>query len=178
MTVMKRRAHTVVLALAWASVACTPTFDWREVRPEGAGLTTLFPCKPVGLVRRIMLADTAVEMTLYACSTGGATYAVSFADIGDPQRIERVLAELAAAAARNVGSTASPAVTPLRIDGMTPNARAVRQAFAGQLGDGQRVQEHVAVFARGTRVFQATVVGAKLDGDAVDTFFGALRLSA
>jgi len=178
MVLMNRRALLVVLALACATAACTPTLDWREVRPEGAGLTTLFPCKPAGLARRIVLADTAVEMTLYACSTGGATYAVGFADIGQPQRIERALAELSAAAARNIGSTGSAAVTPLRVDGMTPNPQAARQALAGQLGDGQRVQEHVAVFARGTRVFQATVVGAKLDGDAVETFFGALRLSA
>ena len=59
---------------------------------------------------------------------------------------------------------------------MTPAPQAVRQALSGQLDDGRRVQEQVAVFVRGTRVFQATVVGAKLDTDAVETYFGALRL--
>jgi hypothetical protein len=59
---------------------------------------------------------------------------------------------------------------------MTPNPRAGRQALFGQLGDGRQVEVQVALFVRGTRVFQATMVGARLDADAIETFFGSLRL--
>lgn len=175
---MKPRALTLVLAQACAAAACSPALDWREVRPEGSGLQALFPCKPAGHVRKVTLVGTAVEMTLYACTAGGATYAVGFADIGQPQRVERALAELSAAAARNIDSKGAHAVAPLRVEGMTPNPQAARQAFAGQLGDGRRVEEQVAVFARGTLIYQATMVGAKLEIDAIETFFGALRLPA
>ncbi|MDP1690353.1 MAG: hypothetical protein Q8L49_00025 [Burkholderiaceae bacterium] len=173
---MKQRALTLVLALACAAAACAPTLDWRELRPEGSGLLALFPCKPAGHARQLALAGVAVEMRLYACTAGGATYAVGFADIGQPQWVERALAELWAAAARNIDSNGSHAVVPLRIQGMTPNPQAGRQAFAGRLADGRRVEEQVAVFVRGTLVFQATMVGAQLDIDAIETFFGALRL--
>lgn len=165
------------LVVACASAACTPTLDWRDVRPEASGLMALFPCKPASHARRLPLVGVSVEMSLFACSVGGVTYALGFADVGEPQRVGPALAELAAAAARNVGAEGSHITLPLRIDGMTPQPQATRQVFAGRLGDGQRVEEQVAVFARGTRVFQATVVGAQLDLQAVETFFGALRLS-
>lgn len=168
---MKSRVLTLVLAC----VACTPTLNWREVRPEG-GLLALFPCKPVSHSRQLSLAGTTVEMTLLACSAGGATFAVGSADLGQPQSVEAALAQLWASAARNIGAVGSHAAAPLRVAGMTPNPQAGRQAFAGRLADGQQVEEHVAVFARGTRVFQATALGAKLDIDTLETFFGALRL--
>lgn len=116
-------------------------------------------------------------MTLYACAAGGATYAVGFADVGQGQPVGPALAALWAAAARNIGSKGSHALAPLRGEGMTAHPQAGRQAFAGALGDGQRLEEQVAVFTRGTRVFQATMVGPKLDGEAVEMFFGALRLN-
>lgn len=173
---MTLRAGFALLTLACVASACAPVLDWREVRPEGGGLLALFPCKPAGHVRRIVLAETAVEMTVYACAAGGATYAVAFADLNDAQRVERGLSALAEAAARNIGATLSADVLPARVPGMTPNPRAQRLSLVGRLADGQPVQEQVAVFSRGTRVYQATVVGARLSGEAIDMFFGALRL--
>ncbi len=173
---MKARAMTAGLILACANVACAPTLDWREVRPESSGLVALFPCKPAGNTRQLRIVGVTVEMSLFSCSAGGATYAVAFADIGQPQLIGQALDELAAAAARNIGAMGSHAIAPSHIEGMTPNPHTGRQAFAGQLGDGRRVEEQVAVFSRGMRVFQATMVGEKLDVQAVETFFGALRL--
>lgn len=175
---MRPRALTRVLATACTLAACTPTLDWRDVRPDGAGLLALFPCKPDGHTRRLVLAGTTVEMTLYACSAGDATYAVGFADIGQPYQVEAVLAELSAAAARNIGSTGSTEPVPLHVDGMTPNPMASRWALSGQRADGRRVEMHVGLFVRGTRVFQATMVGARLNADEVETFFGALRLQS
>jgi len=170
------RAVTAVLAFACVALACTPALDWREVRPQGAGLLALFPCKPAGHVRQIVLAEIPVEMTIYACSAGGATYAVGFADLGQAQQVERGLVALAEAAARNIGSAPAAQAAPARVPGMTPNPQAQRFSLAGRLADGRPVQEQVAVFSRGTRVYQATVVGAELGADAIDSFFGALRL--
>lgn len=172
---MTLRAVPAVLALACV-LACTPVLDWRDVRPPGAGLVALFPCKPAGHARRIVLADTPVEMTIYACSAGGATYAVGFADLGQPAQVGRGLSALAEASARNIGSALAADTAPVSVPGMTPNPQAQRLSLTGRLADGRPVQEQVAVFSRGTRVYQATVVGVQLQADAVDAFFGALRL--
>lgn len=161
----------------WASGACSPALDWREVRPAGSGLLALFPCKPASHARRLPLAGAQIEMSLYACTAAGTTYAVAFADVGQPQRVDPALAEMAAAAARNIGAADVAPAEPLRIEGMTPYARSGRQLLAGRLADGSTVQEHVAVFARGSRVFQATVVGPTLEREAVEMFFTSLRLA-
>ncbi len=174
---MSRRAKALIFSLLCAAGACTPTLDWRDVRPQGAVLQALFPCKPDVHARQVALAAVVVEMILYACSAGGATYAVGFADIGNAQRVEAALAQLWAAAAGNIDAKGAHAVAPLRIEGMAPDGQAVRQAFAGRLADGQQVQEQAAVFARGTQVYQVTMVGHQLDADAIETFFGALRLT-
>jgi hypothetical protein len=178
MTAMQARAHSVLLSLAAAATACTPVLDWRELRLDGAGLVALFPCRPDRQVRRLALAGAVVEMSLWACSAGGATYAVGFADVGDPQRVAVALDELAASASRNIGSIGPLATAPLRVPGMTPNSQARRETLAGQMTDGPRVHEQMLVFARGARVYQATIVGPRLDDEAVEMYFGALRLPA
>jgi hypothetical protein len=159
-------------ALLWA--ACTPTLDWREVRPEGSGALVLMPCKPSSMTRNVRLAGGTVALSLSACSAGGSTWAIGFADVGDPTRVTAALDELESAARANLA--AGPAqVLPMTVAGATPNPASKRVQFSGRLGDGTPVQEQVAVFVHGTRVFQATVLGPQLPAEDVETFFGSLR---
>jgi hypothetical protein len=161
-------------ACALLAGACSPTFDWREVRPEGSGATLLMPCKPNSMVRSVRLAGDTVALTLSACTAGGQTWAIASADIGDPARVTAALDELESAARTNLAG--GPAQTlALAVAGATPNPASRRVQFSGRLGDGTVVQEQVAVFARGTRVFQATVLGPQLPAEGVETFFGSLR---
>jgi hypothetical protein len=166
----------LLLAAAVVTAACSPTLNWREVRPAASGATALFPCKPAHQTRKLMLAGAAVEMTLHACSAGGTTWALGFADLGDPARVAAALAELADAATRNVAA-ARTGGRALEVPGMTPNPQAQRLVLIGERPDGSAVRNHVALFSKGTWVFQATVVGAEPPADAVETFFGALRLT-
>lgn len=171
------RAPRIAAALAAAgAVACTPTLDWREVRPTGSNAQLMFPCKPAGHARQVAMAGTQVEMAVFACTAGESTYALAFADTADPARVTPALAELASAASANLQSGGPTDSSPARVPGMTPNDRAARWQLAGRLPDGRAVREHVAVFAHGTRVYQATVIGARPDAEAVETFFGALRV--
>ena len=48
--------------------------------------------------------------------------------------------------------------------------------LTGKRPDGTPVVEHLAVFARGARVYQAMVVGDRPDTDAVSTFFDGLKV--
>ncbi len=161
-------------ACALAAAACTPTLDWRETHPQGSGATVLLPCKPTVQTRSVRLAGQAVQLALHACMAGGATWAVAVADMADPALVGTALDELRRAAASNLD--ASPVRTlALAVPGATPNPSSTRVLINGRLRDGSAVQEQVAVFTRGTLVFQATVIGLKLPDDGVDTFFGSLR---
>ena len=162
--------------LGMALLACTPALDWREVRPTGAGITLLFPCKPDSHARQVRLGADTVRLELHACSAAGATWALAFADVADPTRVGPALTELRSAAARNVEAS-DPVLLKLEVDGATPNPASQRLQLRGSMPDGRAVTEQIAVFTRGTRVYQTTVLGDKLDAQATDTFFGSLRLA-
>ncbi|MBC7940327.1 MAG: hypothetical protein H7Z19_11285 [Chitinophagaceae bacterium] len=163
------------LALGSGLLGCSPTLDWRELRPDGSGALFMLPCKPTPQVRGVKLAGATVRLSMHACTAGGQTWALAFADIVDPALVSPALVELAATAAANLG--APPGLKlPLRVAGATPQAASQRLLLAGQLPDGQRVEEQVAVFSRGTMIYQATVIGQELPAEGVETFFSALRL--
>jgi hypothetical protein len=162
-------------AAALMLLACSPALNWREVRPEASGAVALFPCKPASHARNVVLAQAAVRLTLYACNAGGATWAIAYAETGSPARVGPALVELRKAAATNIGAVRELPLV-LRVAGATPNAEAGRFALTGSLPDGKAVQEQVAVFARGTVVFQATALGERLDAEAAENFFSGLRV--
>jgi hypothetical protein len=171
------RSFWVRLSSAGLLAACAPVLDWRELRPEGSSLAVLMPCKPDRRARNVSLAATQVRLVLYACSAGDVTWGVAFADIGDPARVGPALDELRASAAQNLGA-AEASVLPLRVEGATPNPASQRVQLAGHLPDGRAAIEQIAVFAKGTRVFQAVALGRKLEAEAVATFFDSLRLGS
>jgi hypothetical protein len=163
------------MGIAGFGVGCYPTLNWREVRPEGIPVHALFPCKPSQQMRAVTLAGATVDLTVLACVAGGATYAIGHADMADPQRTTAALGELEDSAARNLEAARAPAVAA-RVEGMTPNERAGRLVLHGKLPDGTKVDEQLVLFAKDTRVFQATVLGKKIDPEAAEMFFVGLRL--
>jgi hypothetical protein len=66
-------------------------------------------------------------------------------------------------------------VLPLLVPGATPHEASVRVVLAGVRPDGQAVEMQLAVFAHGTRVFQATVLGPQATGEDAASFFSNLR---
>jgi hypothetical protein len=57
---------------------------------------------------------------------------------------------------------------------MTPSPDARQVLLAGRLPNATPVRERAAVFARGTHVYQATVLGPQPDA-AAEVFFDSLR---
>ena len=163
------------LAAAVSLSACTPALNWREIRPEASELMALFPCKPERFVRTLALAGGKVEMHLVSCSVEGVTYAVTYAALDDTARIAPALQQLREAAAANIGGEArEPA--PFAVSGMTPQSRAQRWRMQGRAADGAAVDQQIGLFHKGMRVYQATVVGPRIDAEAAEVFFGGLKL--
>ena len=165
-------ALTVLLALL---AACSPSLDWRQVRPEGWGLVAAWPCRPSTQVRQLTLAGSAVEMSLMVCSAGAHSFAIASADMADPARVGPALAALGEAARANVRGVVE-SEHPAAVAGMTPQPAARWWQLRGQLPDGQPVREQVLVFAHGMRVFQATLIGPVADESLRKAFFDAIEL--
>lgn len=167
--------------LAWAMLVavlggCAPALDWRESRPEGSRAQLMFPCRPASHARTVALAGRSVEMTMVACSAGQTVFALSFANLEDPTLVGPALDELGVAFRAHVQPSRPAASQPLAVPGMTPHPRAVQWRQAGALPDGRAVEERAALFSHGTVIYQATMLGARLDDQAQETFFGALKV--
>jgi hypothetical protein len=154
---------------------CSPTLDWRQVRPEGWGLVASWPCRPTLQVRPVALAGPAVELGLLSCSAGGHRFAIASADVADPARVGPALQALGAAARANVQGVIE-SERAASVSGMTPQPAARWWRVQGQLPDGAPVREQVLLFAQGMRVFQATLVGPVADDTLARTFFDAIEL--
>ena len=163
-------------AACLALAACTPSLDWREVRPAGGGVLALFPCRPAQDARTVALAGAALKLNLESCQAAGATFALSFTDVQDPARVAVTIEALRTAAVGNLGGTPVVAGTAV-VAGMTPNPLAQRVRVDGRFPDGSAVREELLFFVKGTVVYQATVLGARVDASAADAFFDGLKLA-
>lgn len=166
------RAACLTVGLA----ACSPTLDWRDVRPPGSGVQLLFPCKPATETRSVALAGQLLKMTMVACQAGGATYALAFADTGDAARLANALIALREAQAGNLRARPQPPA-PLRVAGARALPQAERVQLEGQFPDGTAVRQHAGYFAAGTRVYQVAVLGAVVETGAADAFFEGIRVT-
>lgn len=164
-----------VLAGLWLA-GCSPSLNWRDVRPEGADLLALFPCKPSGPTRSVPLAGAPVKLTVLACDADGMTFGLSHADMAEAAKVQPALQALAAGTAANLGVGALPAPRPLAVPGTAPADQGARYELTGRQPDGQPLKAHMLLFHRGTLVYQATVLGNRVAPEAVDTFFGSLKV--
>ena len=167
----------MVLAASLMLMACSPALDWREFQPEGSGIVVTFPCKPDRHVRTVKLAVQTVRMEMLVCAADETQFALSFIDVDEPAKVKAALVELQDLAAGNLAATRRE-TQPAAVPGMTPHPEAARLRLEGRQPDGGALQEQAAFFAKGLRVYQATVLGRRMRADAADTFLGGLRLPA
>jgi hypothetical protein len=168
------RSARSLLLFAAHLCACSPALDWRQVTPADLGVEALFPCRPSSLTREVTLAQMRSQMVMHACSAAGSTFALASLALGDVRDVTAAIDTLREAAASNLRAGPSSA-QPFEVPGMTPNPHAGRLMLQGRRPDGSAVTEHLLVFARGARVYQASVVGDVPNDEAVSLFFGGLK---
>lgn len=171
------RTLLVVVGLLALS-ACSPTFNWRDLRPTDTPLQALMPCKPELAERLVPLAGVSTLMHMYSCEAGGQTFAVAWADLADEARVTEILAGWRAgslAAIRVDPVTAADANTdwPVKVQG----AQQLQGLQAtGQDTRGKPTQVRAVYFSKGAQVFQAAVFGPDISDEVLTTFFEGLRL--
>jgi hypothetical protein len=167
--------QTIAILLAFGSLigACSPTFNWREVRPDETRLALLLPCKPDKAEKLVPLGGRPTALRLLGCDAGGATFAVAVADLGDASRAGDVLAQWQALTLANM-KAGTPQVAALQLKGGAPAPAPVLVTAQGQRADGTAVSGQAAYFAQGTQVFQAVIYAGKLSPEVAETYFASL----
>jgi hypothetical protein len=170
---MFRCLTMAALAGTAALAACTPTFNWREVRAEPAGLKAMLPCKPDKAVRQVTMAGREVSLEALGCDAGGSTFAILSADIGTGAAAGEFLSQWQAitlSRLRSDSAQAMPFLPPGAID--LPESRQV--VASGQRPDGSKVQSRAAYFSHGQHVFQAVIYSDALTPEIAEPFFAGL----
>lgn len=174
-TLGSRTARRVFSALALVACgACTPTWDWRTVPVPDSQLTAELPCRPGRFQRDVVVAGTPLKLFMLSCEAGGITYGVATAEVADPTRVDAVLHALSAGAGAAIRSS-DPALGALNLNGITPFSGNTSARLHGRRPDGEQVDESIRVFARGSRIFQATAIGPTLPATALGPFEAGLR---
>lgn len=173
--------------LAWlaaallALAACSPTFNWREVRPDNTGLSLLLPCKPDKAEKTVPLGGRPVALRMLGCDAGDATFAVAVADIGDASKAEAVLAQWQALTLANMKAgpvglgAGATQLSSFRPTGMATGAPALLVKAQGLRTDGRPVTGQAAYFARGSQLFQVVLYADVMGAEVAETFFSSLK---
>jgi len=153
---------------------CAPELDWREVQLPETPLFAQLPCRPGRFQRDVVVAGVPLKLFMLSCQAGGVTFGVASADVGDPARVETVLDGLAGAA-RDALQAADGGVRRFDLPGATPFRGSASARLRGRRPDGASVEESLRLFARGTRVYEASAIGAALPAAAIGPFEDGLR---
>jgi len=162
-----------LLALA----ACYPTFNWRELRPDGTPLQALLPCKPETAERTVPLGGAPTLLHMHSCKASGLTFALAWANAPDAMTVPATLIDWQRASLSAIRVDPTLHTDPAHRWTATVAGASLVQGIAAQGTDpqGQPVQARAVYFARGAQVFQAAIYGAASD-EVSTTFFDGLQL--
>ncbi len=155
--------------------ACSPKFDWREVRGgSDARFSVLLPAKPASLSREVNLGAVTVAMTMTAAEVDGVTFAVGSARLPDAATAAAVLPAMKTALVRNINGTVQRETSSA--PGQPPSIEIEALGAAGPQGAAPRLL--IARFiAKDAQLYQIVVAGpaGKVSRDAVDTFLSSFQ---
>ena len=174
----RKRVNSALILLL---CACTPTFNWRDVRFEsadGSALKAALPCKPDNARRKQQLADVQVDFSMMGCKTADSgneiTFTLSRIPLSNPLDTPKVLAAWQAAAMTNLGVKNAPLLATT-VSGAGAWPPAVKATLTGTA-----TQAHMLWFAKqtatGVTLYQAALYGKQPSTEAITTFFESLQL--
>jgi len=168
--------HFLLLGLALMLAACSPSLNWREVRPGGE-LKALLPCKPDQGSRRQSLAGREIKVSMMGCEAAGALYAVSVAELGEAGHALAVQVQWQANLLGNMQATASESrAWALKVKGASIALEPVKLNARGVRPDGSPVAAQAVWFARGTHLYHAVIYADRISPAMSEPFFDGLAL--
>jgi hypothetical protein len=169
MTVSKPSARFLLLFFSLCLVACSPKYNWREVRGKDAPFVVLMPDKPVTVTRDIHLDGMSLAMTMTAAEVDGVNFAIGYVQVTDSTRAPAILKAMKAALIANINGSIKPITPGTGID-------VEAQGHRSDGGDALLLLGHFE--EKGNRVYQVIVLGSEkaVVQDEAMTFFNSFKL--
>jgi len=155
--------------------ACSPKYDWREVRGSDAPFVVMLPSKPASHTRGVNLDGIQVNMTMTAADVDGVAFAIGVAQLPDAMLTDKALDTMKRALVRNIGGTVTHEKS-LTVKGMPMLSL---QASGPPAAGSEHPRLLLARFiAQDRYVYQLVVVGKEnaLAHDAADIFFSSFQV--
>lgn len=89
--------YLIAIVVCIGAAACTPAFNWREVRFDDLPVAALLPCKPDRATRTLPIAGAPRTMVMAGCKAGGAMFTVAVVTVDPASQIALVQKDLQAA---------------------------------------------------------------------------------
>lgn len=160
--------------------ACTPKYDWREIRGTAAPFVAALPAKPSTMSRPINLDGVSVTMSMTAAEVGGTTFAVGSAQLPDAAKAQAALAAMKVALVKNINGSikGEKSVAPQAQHQDVSNAVEI-EAVGSRAGSPKTLLLMARFVAKGERVYQLVVVGEEksVSREAADTFFTSFKFN-
>jgi hypothetical protein len=185
------RSWRAMLAAFAASLlllaACSPEYDWRDVRGPGGEYWVQLPARPATMTRRIHLEGLEVEMTMQGARVGERAFTVAVVPLPGPDAeaagmtSERILAAMREQMLRNIGApptspTQAVAVPLVGADGREVGKTQLQAVSARGSGAHAAIELHGRFGIFQGRALQIVGVGPQLDPQQTEHFLNSLRL--
>lgn len=174
------RNTVVIVGLLFLS-ACSPKYDWREVRSDAAPYVIALPTKPTTYTRKIDLKGIQASMTMVASEVDGVTFAVGSAELPDATQAQVSLAAMKTAMINNISGTVKQEKVLTMPQSMNAPGTVVLTEIeaSGPSANGQNRVLFARFLAKEKRVYQLIVIGPEksVSRDVVATFFSSFKLN-
>lgn len=181
----RARAARWLIASVLAPVvlaACSPTYDWREIRNADDGYVSMMPARPARMTRPIDLDGLKVSMTMQGAQVEDLTFTIGEVVLPDAEAEtrERAVSAMRTAMVRNIGASEAQA-QEVAVPVVDSTGRVVSAAPGWRVEASGRAYERPAVLiaiftSRGDRAWQAVVLGPEPDRGQAQQFFEGFRL--
>ena len=162
--------------------ACSPEYNWREIRSIEQGYLVMLPGKPAAMTRTIRLEETEVPMTMQGARVGETSFTVAVATLPDdgPVTREKAQAAMRAGMVRNLGGVERAAdagsVALVDASGKALERIPAVRVEAGGSAQGKAMSMLAGFTSRGARAYQWVVIGPEIRREEALTFLDSFRL--
>lgn len=173
---MIKRSFFALLLLTFSLSACTPKFDWREVRNTDVPLSILMPAKPSSYSREMQVDTKKIALQMTAADAGQLSFAYAYAQLDHVDQSERTIQQEKLLAILKMGMLKNIRAQQFELgDARHPKNTLVA---SGQAANGQTIKMVARFFSHGPWVIQVIVMGneKEMTPEILDMYFGSLNL--
>jgi hypothetical protein len=165
MTVHKIIQNTIFIIMLLLISACSPKYNWRQVKSSDPLFTAYFPEKPVEHSKQIILGDVKIIMRMTAAEVNGVNFAIAYVKTNE-QNSQKIIQLMRSGMIKNINGTISESKIKNTL------------FIVGNLKSGKRTQLYARFTTKNNWAIQAIVIGEekKIKTENLEMFFDSIKL--